>query len=261
MPARGADAGGGAGAGARRAPATSRAPCAARSTATSSPARLMAALRARARATRPCRVVYGAEVTGWRVDGGAWPRSTTTAGEFAADEFVLAAGVWSAPVARDLGLRAAHAGGQGLQPHAPATPPHLPRHCALLSRGARGGHADGRRAARRRHAGADAASTPRVDPAPRARDPEGACRSTCPTSRPRDFERLPAWCGLRPCSPDGLPYLGRSRRLAQPRRRHRPRDDGREPRARHRPAASLRCCPASRRRSTSRPSDPDRYAR
>jgi D-amino-acid dehydrogenase len=29
-----------------------------------------------------------------------------------------------------------------------------------------------------------------------------------------DFERLPAWCGLRPCPPDGLPYLGRTRRLA-----------------------------------------------
>jgi D-amino-acid dehydrogenase len=29
-----------------------------------------------------------------------------------------------------------------------------------------------------------------------------------------DLGRLPVWCGLRPCSPDGLPYVGRTRRLA-----------------------------------------------
>src|SRR5439155_10649747 len=30
----------------------------------------------------------------------------------------------------------------------------------------------------------------------------------------RDFEAINPWCGLRPCSPDGLPYLGRTRRYA-----------------------------------------------
>jgi D-amino-acid dehydrogenase len=30
----------------------------------------------------------------------------------------------------------------------------------------------------------------------------------------RDFDGVPAWQGLRPCSPDGLPYLGRTQRLA-----------------------------------------------
>jgi D-amino-acid dehydrogenase len=28
-----------------------------------------------------------------------------------------------------------------------------------------------------------------------------------------DFEGLKPWKGLRPCSPDGLPYLGRSRKI------------------------------------------------
>jgi D-amino-acid dehydrogenase len=27
-----------------------------------------------------------------------------------------------------------------------------------------------------------------------------------------DFRDVPPWCGLRPCSPDGLPYVGRFRR-------------------------------------------------
>jgi D-amino-acid dehydrogenase len=28
-----------------------------------------------------------------------------------------------------------------------------------------------------------------------------------------DFANIKPWCGLRPCSPDGLPYVGKSRRL------------------------------------------------
>lgn len=27
-----------------------------------------------------------------------------------------------------------------------------------------------------------------------------------------DFREVRPWCGLRPCSPDGLPYIGRSNR-------------------------------------------------
>ena len=30
-----------------------------------------------------------------------------------------------------------------------------------------------------------------------------------PAFQPEDFDGLPVWSGLRPCSPDGLPYLGR----------------------------------------------------
>jgi D-amino-acid dehydrogenase len=29
-----------------------------------------------------------------------------------------------------------------------------------------------------------------------------------------DFRDIKPWCGLRPCSPDGMPYLGRTKRLA-----------------------------------------------
>ena len=30
---------------------------------------------------------------------------------------------------------------------------------------------------------------------------------------PEHFAGLQPWCGLRPCSPDGLPYLGRTRAI------------------------------------------------
>jgi D-amino-acid dehydrogenase len=37
----------------------------------------------------------------------------------------------------------------------------------------------------------------------------GSIQQYFPEIGPEDFCDLAAWCGLRPCSPDGLPYLGR----------------------------------------------------
>ncbi len=34
-----------------------------------------------------------------------------------------------------------------------------------------------------------------------------------PKFQAKDFEGLEPWCGLRPCSPDGMPYIGRARRF------------------------------------------------
>jgi D-amino-acid dehydrogenase len=35
-----------------------------------------------------------------------------------------------------------------------------------------------------------------------------------PDFTPEDFRDLPVWHGLRPCAPDGLPYIGRFARYA-----------------------------------------------
>ena len=35
-----------------------------------------------------------------------------------------------------------------------------------------------------------------------------------PNFRPEHFAEIQPWCGLRPCSPDGLPYVGRTRAAA-----------------------------------------------
>src|SRR5438552_5931396 len=35
-----------------------------------------------------------------------------------------------------------------------------------------------------------------------------------PEIKAADFNGVAPWCGLRPCSPDGLPYVGRTARLA-----------------------------------------------
>jgi D-amino-acid dehydrogenase len=34
-----------------------------------------------------------------------------------------------------------------------------------------------------------------------------------PAFKPEDFEGVPPWRGLRPCSPDGLPFVGRTARF------------------------------------------------
>jgi D-amino-acid dehydrogenase len=33
-----------------------------------------------------------------------------------------------------------------------------------------------------------------------------------PEFRIEDFDEVKPWCGLRPCSPDGLPYVGRTKK-------------------------------------------------
>jgi D-amino-acid dehydrogenase len=35
-----------------------------------------------------------------------------------------------------------------------------------------------------------------------------------PDFRPQDFEGIQPWRGLRPCSPDGLPYIGRAAKFS-----------------------------------------------
>jgi len=35
-----------------------------------------------------------------------------------------------------------------------------------------------------------------------------------PQYKPSDFDNLDPWVGLRPCSPDGLPYLGHAPKLS-----------------------------------------------
>ena len=41
-----------------------------------------------------------------------------------------------------------------------------------------------------------------------------ATPSTTPRSSAADFDGVAPWRGLRPCSPDGMPYLGRTARFA-----------------------------------------------
>jgi D-amino-acid dehydrogenase len=173
------------------------------------PGRLMASLRA-SLARASVRMVWNAAVTGWKTRDGRVEAATTTQGDLAADEFVLAAGIWSTPVARGLGLSLPMQAGKGYSLTL-AEPRRQPALCAILSE-ARVAVTPMGRALRfggtMELTGIDTA----VDPA-RVRGIVKSVPRYFPDFSASDFDGLPAWCGLRPCPPDGLPYVGRTARF------------------------------------------------
>jgi D-amino-acid dehydrogenase len=150
---------------------------------------------------------WNTEVIGWERAAGAIERVQTTKGPIAADEFVLCAGSWSPTIARDLGLHLPIQAGKGYSltlPH----PRQRPRICAIFTeaRVAVTPMGDALRfGGTMEIAGlSDSINVTRV---------QGIIDSIphyYPDFTPADFAAIQPWHGLRPCSPDGLPYLGRT---------------------------------------------------
>jgi D-amino-acid dehydrogenase len=175
-----------------------------------SPRRLMALLRGKTE-DAGVKILWNTSLTGWRTEGGRISGLQTSQGPFVADEYVLCAGAWSASVVRGLGVRLPLEAGKGYSLTL-ARPKRLPRRCAILSEA----HVavtpmDGalRFGGTMELAGLDES----IDPV-RVRGILKAIPRYLPEFTPADFEGVTPWCGLRPCSPDGLPYVGRFRRYA-----------------------------------------------
>ena len=132
--------------------------------------------------------------------------------EVAADEFVLAAGAWTGLLARSLGFRLPLLAGKGYGFTLP-DPPQTPRYPSILVDGrvAVTPMRDGLRFVGTMELGAPA--EPRTNEA-RLRGMRRAVAEAYPAFRDLDLAALPVWAGLRPCPPDGMPYLGRPERLA-----------------------------------------------
>ena len=170
-----------------------------------SPGRLMATLQ-RKLESAGVEFRFESAVTGWRTNGRRVEAVKTDAGDFAADEFVLCGGAWSPTIARDLLVRLPMQAGKGYSLTL-AHPRQLPEICAIFSE-------------------ARIAVTP-MDGTLRFGGTMEIAGLTegCNTRRvqgiikavPRyfldftgeDFAGIQPWSGLRPCSPDGLPYVGR----------------------------------------------------
>lgn len=147
------------------------------------------------------------ECTGWRREGKRLAAVLTPAGEVTGDQFVLAGGSWSGETIRPLGLRLPMQAGKGYSVTLPK-PRQLPEICSILTE-------------------ARVAVTP-MGPALRVggtmelgglhtrinpRRVQGIIKSVpdyFPEFKVEDFAGLEPWVGLRPCPPDGVPYLGRS---------------------------------------------------
>jgi D-amino-acid dehydrogenase len=172
-----------------------------------SPASFMAALQ-----TKLSRLgvtfLWQSDAVGFKVDNRQVYALTLAGGEaIEADEFVLCGGSWSSELARQLGVKIPMQAGKGYSLTLPK-PRQCPQICSILSEA--------------RVAVTPLGDTLRVggtmeiaglyegiNPA-RVR---GIIDSFCryyPEFSAADFEGVQPWSGLRPCSPDGLPYIGRT---------------------------------------------------
>jgi len=150
----------------------------------------------------------GAEVLEVRRRGRRIDSLWTTAGEFRVGEVVLAAGVWTAALARRAGLRLPLEGGKGYhvdveaRPGDPQMPIWLHENRVVIT------PLDDRL----RIAGTlELTGTDNDVDARRVDAIVGAARRAMPELGSR--RPLNVWRGLRPCTPDGLPVIGRVPKL------------------------------------------------
>ena len=149
---------------------------------------------------------WSTEITGWRREGRRLAAAVTPHGEIEADEFVLAGGSWSPTAVRPLGLTLPMQAGKGYSVTLPR-PRQLPRLCSIFQEA--------------RVAVTPMGDTLRVggtmelsglDESIQRERVTGITESVpryFPDFTAEDFRDLPVWRGLRPCAPDGMPYLGR----------------------------------------------------
>jgi D-amino-acid dehydrogenase len=149
------------------------------------------------------------EVSGWRSNGNRISSVQLRGEELTADEFVLSAGVWTANLGRDLGLRLPMQAGKGYSLTL-AKPARSPKGCALLTE-ARVAvspmNGKLRFGGTMELAGIDESVNPI-----RVRGIIDAVKRYYPEFSDQDFAGIEPWRGLRPCTPDGLPYIGRTSR-------------------------------------------------
>ncbi len=146
----------------------------------------------------------GATALGFRREGGRIAAVRTDAGELAADHVVLAAGAWTAPLARKAGIRLPLQPGKGYSRTHPRTgrPPAVP--CYFYERRVVvTPFADGvRLGGTMEFAGFDLSlDQGRLRALARA----AAAGLAAPPAEPGE-----PWAGLRPMSPDDLPLIGRA---------------------------------------------------
>jgi len=173
------------------------------------PARFVRALAGHASA-RGVEILEDTEVLGFDRAAGRVAQVRTTRGAIAAGEVVLAAGAWTPLVSGDLGLRLPMqpAKGYSITFRRPDRAPVTPVYCSEKKVAVTVYEDLMRFAGTLELAGMDqSVNEVRV----------GALMKTVPEYlpelSPENLELTEVWRGLRPCTPDGLPYLGRAPRL------------------------------------------------
>jgi D-amino-acid dehydrogenase len=176
------------------------------------PERLVAVLQRRL-SEQGVRFVWHKDIVQWALEGSRIRAAVCADTErIEADEFVLAGGAWSATLAQALGIDIPMQAGKGYSLTL-AQPAQSPQRCAVLTeaRVAVSPMAGGtlRFGGTMEIAGLDEAVS-----AERIHSIVAAIARYYPQFGPADFVGIRPWCGLRPLSADGLPYLGRPARYS-----------------------------------------------
>ncbi len=132
----------------------------------------------------------------------------TSQGEIEADEFVLCGGSWSPDLVRSMRVTIPMQAGKGYSLTL-EKPRQLPRLCSIFTEARVAVTPMGsslRFGGTMEIAGLDESITPR-----RVKGIINAAPKYFPEFQVSDFEGIQPWRGLRPCPPDGMPYLGRFR--------------------------------------------------
>lgn len=131
--------------------------------------------------------------------------------EFSADEIILCGGSWSPVIARELGLKIPIQAGKGYSLTL-AQPRELPQLCSIFTEARMAVTPMG---SSLRFGGTMEISGLNEDINPvRVRGIINSVPKYFPKFTPEDFAGVQPWRGLRPCSPDGLPYLGRTAKFS-----------------------------------------------
>jgi D-amino-acid dehydrogenase len=158
------------------------------------------------------RFLWDTEIAGWQCSERSdrvQAARTHDGSEIEAEEFVLCAGAWSSQTARELGLTIPIQAGKGYSLTLPVFG-RVPAHCAIL--------AEARVAVTPMNDGVRVGGTMELAGLNRDIDARrvgaivDAVSHYYAEMQPRDFDGVVPWSGLRPCSPDGLPYIGRTRK-------------------------------------------------
>ncbi len=131
--------------------------------------------------------------------------------EFLADEFVLAGGSWSPVIGRELGLPLPMQAGKGYSLTL-TEPRELPQLCSILTE-ARVAVTPMGDTLRFGGTMEIAGLNEDINPV-RVRGIIKAAVKYFPKFTAEDFAGIQPWRGLRPCSPDGMPYLGRTAKFS-----------------------------------------------
>jgi D-amino-acid dehydrogenase len=172
------------------------------------PQQLMRALEAELLA-RGVQFHWQTDITGFNRKDRSLHSVSTSCGEMKADEVVLCSGVWSTEMAQSLELSLPMQAGKGYSLTL-TQPRQLPALCSICTE-ARLAVTPMNGTLRVGGTMELAGHNTRISQR-RVSGITHAFPSYFPEFQPADFAGVQPWTGLRPLSPDGLPYLGRSRR-------------------------------------------------